>query len=85
MKAIVQGANALTKLVKQPNRAQNGSDDFARFNISVHKKIYCCKSMKTRDFLMNNEPPYLTVSFVIPQNCGITKASESHFAHDPPP
>ena len=37
LKAIVQVANALSKLVKQPNRAQNGSGDFVRFNISVHK------------------------------------------------
>jgi hypothetical protein len=29
------------------------------------------KSMKTRDFLMINEPRYLTAPLVIPQNCGI--------------
>ena len=37
LKAIVEVANALAKLVKQPNRAQNGSGDFVRFNITVHK------------------------------------------------
>ena len=37
LKAIVQVTNALAKLVKQPNRAQNGSGDFVRFNIPVHK------------------------------------------------
>ena len=37
MKAIVHISNALAKLVKQPNRAQNGSGDFVRFNIPVHK------------------------------------------------
>lgn len=38
LKAIVEITNALAKLVKQPNRAQNGSGDFVRFNIPVHKK-----------------------------------------------
>ncbi len=37
LKAIVQVSNALAKLVEQPNRAQNGSGDFVRFNIPVHK------------------------------------------------
>jgi hypothetical protein len=36
LKAIVQVANALTELVKQANRAQNGSGDFVRINIPVH-------------------------------------------------
>jgi hypothetical protein len=35
------------------------------------KTVYCCKSMKTRDFLMHNEPRYLTGHIVIPQFCGI--------------
>ena len=35
LKAIVQVANALAQLVKQPNRAQNGSGDFVRLNMSV--------------------------------------------------
>ena len=37
LKAIVQVTNALSKLVQQPNRAQNGSGDFVRFSIPVHK------------------------------------------------
>ena len=37
LKAIVQVSNALAKLVKQPNRAQNGSGDFVRFNVPAHK------------------------------------------------
>ena len=36
MVAIVQIRNALAELVKQPNRAQNGSGDFVRSNIPVH-------------------------------------------------
>jgi hypothetical protein len=37
LKAILQVSNAIAKLVKQPNRAQNGSGDFVRFNITAHK------------------------------------------------
>lgn len=35
--AIVQIANAFTELVKQPSRALNGSSDFVRSNMPVHK------------------------------------------------
>ena len=37
LEAIVQIANALAELVKQPSRAENGSGDFVRFNMPVHK------------------------------------------------
>ena len=39
-KAKAQVANALAKLVKQPNGAQNVSNEFARFNVFAHKTIH---------------------------------------------
>ena len=40
MVAIVQIRNALAELVKQPNKAQNRSGDFASSNIPVCKNRY---------------------------------------------
>jgi hypothetical protein len=40
LKATAQITNALAKLVKQPNGAQNVSNEFARFNISAHKTMH---------------------------------------------
>jgi hypothetical protein len=39
-KAKAQVANALAKLGKQANGAQNVSNKFARFNVSAHKTIH---------------------------------------------
>ena len=50
LKAIVQIANALAKLVKQPNSAQNGSSDFVRFNIPVHKNSILLQDYENNRF-----------------------------------
>jgi hypothetical protein len=40
LKATAQVANALAKLVKQPNGAQNRTNKFAAFNVNRNKSIY---------------------------------------------
>ena len=55
--AIVQIANALAKLVKQPNRAQNGSSDFVRFNIPVHKYCILLQGYENKRFIDEQRIP----------------------------
>lgn len=50
LKAIVQVANALAKLVKQPKTAQNGSSDFVRFNLTVHKNSILLQGYENKRF-----------------------------------
>ncbi len=75
LKAIVQVANALAKLVQQLNRVRNGSGDFVGSNIPVHKSSMLLQALKNKRFLMNAKTRYLTGSFVIPQNCGMYQSS----------